>query len=182
MKKLVSLVLAVSLLLGGSALAFAYPGHGQKAGGQQEYRTEERNNQFQQNRMTGQERLELSEEQVEQLEELRAEYFDKQDELRDDLEDKREELREMYFDSAVDEGKIISLQQQVNQLQAELADLRLEHRLALRNVLSAEQLEDCEELGRFGRLEGRRGFGRFGSRGARGHRGHHRTGFGPAMK
>ena len=181
MKRLVSLVLAVSLVLGGSSLVFAYSGHGQNVGGQQGYKTQGRNNQFQQNRMTVQERLDLSEKQVEKMEKSRDEYFDKQDELRDDLEDKREELREMYFDSEVNKSEFMSLQQEVNQLRSELANLRVEHRLEMRNVLTTEQLEECEDLARFGRRSGKRGFGRSGSRGTRGHSGHHRGGFGPGM-
>ncbi|MBM7557562.1 Spy/CpxP family protein refolding chaperone [Halanaerobacter jeridensis] len=181
MKKIVSLVLVLSLVIGVSALAVAYSGQGPKAGGQQGYRTQGRNNQFQQNRMTWQERLNLSEEQVEKMEELRDEYFDQQYDLRDDREDKREELREMYFDSTANKDEIMNLQQEVNQLRTQLADLRMEHRLEMRNILTTEQLEECEDLGSFGR-RGRRGVGRTGKRGPRANRGHHRGGFGPGMR
>ena len=175
MKKIVSLVIVLSLVIGGSALAFAYAG--QQRGG---YKQQGRNNQLQQNRITWQERLNLSEEQLEKMEELREEHFEKQDELREDLADKREELREMYFDNEANENELMSLHREVNQLRIQLTDSRMEHRLAMRNVLSAEQLEECEDLGRFDH-RGRRG-ARVGRREPRANRGHHRGGFGPGMR
>ena len=167
MKKIVSLVLVLSLVLGGSALVFAY------SGPQKGNRGQGRNNQVQQNRMTGAERLDLSEEQVEEMEELRDEHFDKQDELRDDLFDKREELREMYFDSEVNKDELLSLQEEINQLQAKLADSRMEHRLEMRNILSDEQWEECADLGGFAYQGGQRGRG---SRRAQGRHGRGRRG------
>ncbi|MFO7819156.1 MAG: periplasmic heavy metal sensor [Halanaerobacter sp.] len=162
MKKLVSLVLVLSLVLGGSALVFAY------SGPQKGNRGQGRNNQAQQNRMTGAERLDLSDEQIEKMEELRDEHFEKQDELRDDVFDKREELREMYFDSEANKDEIVSLQEEVNQLQAKLADARMEHRLGMRDILSDEQLEESADLANFGRRGGQKGRGR--DRGGRGRR------------
>lgn len=167
MKKLFSLVLVLSLVLGGSALVFAY------SGPQRGYRGEGRNNQVPQDRMTWEERLDLSDEQAEKIEELRDDHFDKQDELRDDLFDKREELRDMYFDSEAKQDELLSLQEEVNQLQAKLADTRMEHRLEMRSILSDEQLEECADLANFGHRGAQRGrgFRRTQGRGRRGVRG-----------
>ena len=194
MKKIISLVLAGVLVLGASALVFAYGGH-------RGYGPQGKSNHYQR-RMNGEERVNLSQAQIEQIEEVKDKYFAKQDDLRDKLRAKKEELRELYFDKEAAKEEIISLQAEINNLRAELADLRMEQRLEMRNILTTEQLGEYENvdrsnLPRFSRrrrgLESRGAQRRYGAgsrfgRGSRGqirHRGHQGycgRGFGPRMR
>ncbi|MGM0501077.1 MAG: Spy/CpxP family protein refolding chaperone [Bacillota bacterium] len=165
MKKVVTLMLVVSLVVGGSALVLAYGSSGQRQGRYQQQRNSERQRG---NKRNWQEKLNLSEQQSEKIEELRANYFAKRDEMRDELVDKRAELREMYFNSEVSKEELTTFNTEINELRIQLNDVRAEHRLSVRNTLDQEQLEECGEY--FAEAQNYRGRGRRMNRGSRGRR------------
>ena len=179
MKKIVSLVLVLSLVLGASAVVFAYGNHSR---GDSRYREERRRDDFRRDRESMGERLNLSEAQLEKLDDLRDKYFDQQEDLRDQLADKKEEARDMYIDQDGTESEIMSLHQEIDGLQNELSKLRVEYRLEMRKILTAEQLEEFGEFGRLGRRGFRQHRGYRMQRGFRGRRADCGSGFGPGMR
>jgi len=108
--------------------------------------------------------LGLSEDQVAQLEKMRSEGRSEGIRRRADLRIAQGELNDLLRAPAVDENAINAKVKQVTDLQAAATRSRVEHRLALRQILTPEQLAKMESLGRGHRRDG-------GPRKHRGHRG-----------
>jgi Spy/CpxP family protein refolding chaperone len=149
MRKILSFVLAMTLVLGVSVYAFA---HGGGNGFAQDPRINHRNNNFR-------DELNFSNQQKDQIQELQDKYHDQMDDLMDDMRDKSRDLRDLYFDKGAKDD-ILKLQAEVNQLRDKMAMLMAEMKLEIRDILTAEQLELMEEHGMmgFGMMHGR-GFG-----------------------
>lgn len=152
MKKIMSISLVMVLVLGLSVLVLA---HGQTG----------RGNGYAQNDYYNQ--LRLSEQQIDDLEELEDEYYDRVDDLRDNLWDKQEDLRDAYIDKDVKEERINEMHSEINKLRQELFEINQQYRLELRAMLSDRQLEEMSRYGmrgmgfyncgRYGRGSRRRG-------------------------
>jgi Spy/CpxP family protein refolding chaperone len=107
--------------------------------------------------------LGLSEDQVAQLQKMRSESRSESIRRRADLRIAQGELRDLLRAPAEDENANNAKVKQVTDLQAAATRSRVEHRLALREILTPEQLAKMESLGRGHRREG--------GRKHRGHRG-----------
>jgi Spy/CpxP family protein refolding chaperone len=101
--------------------------------------------------------LGLSEDQVAQLQKMRSEGRRESIRRRADLRIAQGELHDLLRAPAVDENAIDAKVKQVTDLQAASTRSRVQHRLALRQILTPEQLEKMESLGRGHRREGWRG-------------------------
>ncbi|MFW6309347.1 MAG: periplasmic heavy metal sensor [bacterium] len=156
MKKLISFVLAVVLVVGLSSAAIAWSGRGSRTAAPAEERY---------NNSSGPAgcRFELSEYEDEKLTEIREEYWQEREKLELQLEEKQIEFDELYYDSNSSKTEIESLQDEINELRRRILALRDEFRLELRENLTDEELEEI------GYNEGneRTGF-RSGKRGHRG--------------
>ncbi|MCK8824472.1 Spy/CpxP family protein refolding chaperone [Fuchsiella alkaliacetigena] len=143
MKKTVSVVLILVLVLGLSSLAFARIGsRGQGMMGR-DYGMRGVDCDRGRSRLDGED-LNLTEEQERELEDLKIEYYEKSELVREEMWDKRAQLRELYYDSEASDGELRSLQNEIDGLRAELMELKDEQRLSLREILTAEQLEKLD--------------------------------------
>ncbi|TDX51432.1 Spy/CpxP family protein refolding chaperone [Orenia marismortui] len=160
MRRSLSFVLVMTMVLGISVYAFA---HGGGNGFNQGPRNTYRNNNYHDD-------LNLSREQEDKIEELQDKYYDQMDDLMDDLRDKGRDLRDLYFDKDAKRNEILELQAEVNQLRNQMSILMTEMRLEMRDILTAEQLDLIEDYGMmgFGMMNG---FGMIDGRGFRGHMG-----------
>jgi len=157
MKRILSFVLVMTMVLGISVYAFAHGGNGFNSQGT---RNGYRNNNHRND-------LNLSNAQEDQLEGLQDKYYDQMDDLMDDMRDKNDDLRDLYFDKDADRNEIIAAQKEVNLLRNKMFDVMAEMQLEMRDILTAEQLEYMEDYGMmgFGMMHG---FGMMGGRGFRG--------------
>ena len=136
MKKILSVSLVAVLVLGLSVFVLA---HGQ---GNRDYNGYDQDEYYN--------HLNLSEQQIHDLEELEEEYYDQVDDLRDEIWDKRDDLRELYFDKDSKEEEIVNLHNEINKLRQNLFEINQDYRLELRKMLSSRQLEEMNEYGMYG--------------------------------
>jgi Spy/CpxP family protein refolding chaperone len=103
------------------------------------------------------EKLELTEAQRDQLQDLRQEHRQTMVRLRGETAQARAELQALLLDPEVGKTEALQAQAKVSDLRAKAARLRLEHRFAVRSVLTPEQREKMEALRaeRPGRGDGR---------------------------
>jgi|GEM_PF-5738147 Spy/CpxP family protein refolding chaperone len=158
MRRILSFVLVMTMVLGVSGYAFAHGGRFNQG-----HRNNYENNDFH-------DELNLSNAQEDQLEELQDKYYDQMDNLMDEMRDKNDDLRDLYFDKDADRDEIIAAQKEVNSLRGKMFALMTEMQLEMRDILTAKQLESMEDYGMmgFGMMNG---FGMMGGRGFRGHMG-----------
>ena len=97
--------------------------------------------------------LGLSAEQTAQLKKLRAEGRKQGIRQRADLAIARIELEELMDGQSVDEKAVAAQVKVISDLQASSLKARTDQRLAMRRLLSAEQLEKMQQLERRGRRE-----------------------------
>lgn len=83
--------------------------------------------------------LDLTEEQLEQVTELRQEFFDSREELVEQLQEKRFELREEILKNESPE-KISVLEEEIAILQEEINQSREDYLVQLRTILTEEQI------------------------------------------
>lgn len=136
MKKLISGLLVLSLIVVGiSSVGFAFGGPGGKfnSGGPY-YNQQVYNNP-----------LDLTEEQEEKLEDLYEDFFDRREDIIDELRDKNDDLRELVLNET--SNNITGLKDEIEKLQNQLLNLRIEHWNELKNILTSEQLEKLEDNG-----------------------------------
>ncbi|GAB6100562.1 hypothetical protein JCM16358_24410 [Halanaerocella petrolearia] len=139
MKKIVSLGLILVLLVAGSALVLAHGGgFGNQGSVGRGYRYDQDYYQYQ---------LNLSDDQLNQIEELRDEYYHQAEDIMDQLRDKNYELHELYFEQNASRDKVVGLQEEVNGLRNKLIKLRTNFYWKLRNVLTDDQLEQFADYG-----------------------------------
>ncbi|GAB6138202.1 Spy/CpxP family protein refolding chaperone [Halanaerobaculum tunisiense] len=162
MNRLLSLGLIILLIVSISIFAFAHGG-GYRNDSEEDYYRDE---------------LNLSTAQLDKMEELQDEYYDQVDEISDQLRDQNDELRDLYFAKDSDQEEIMEVQTKINQLRNELAQLRTEMHLELREILTAEQLDRMEDHGFMSFSHMMSGWGMMGQmfRGTGNFRGHHRGG------
>jgi len=142
MKKYVSLLLIIILVLGFSTFALAWGGKS----GPRNVRGIVEVKRFGSMEELLKEELDLTEEQVDRLKEYREEYSDKLEELRDELRDRQEELHDLYFDKSKESEEVIKVQSEINLLRTKMTKHTNELRLLVRNVLTEEQLEELEDI------------------------------------
>jgi Spy/CpxP family protein refolding chaperone len=127
--------------------------------------------------------LDLTTEQAQELLALRQSNFSQMQEIRNKLFQKRAELRLAWMQIEPDADRIKSLQKEVNDLMAQRQENMVDHRLAVRNILTPEQLsqhlaqsgwggKDIRSRGMFRNSHRPRGMNRWNGPGAQ---------FGPGM-
>lgn len=136
MKKLIvtTMILSLIVLGTGTFLVEAQMGPGGAGQGYRMHNTP--NLYYQQNNFNV---LNLEEEQLDQIEDLRDDFFDQREEVIDKLSEKRLSLREAIL-KGLTEQEIANLETEVGKLQNHLTELRTEHLKNMRNVLNEEQI------------------------------------------
>jgi periplasmic protein CpxP/Spy len=114
------------------------------------------------------EKLGLTDQQVEQMRALQTKHQTDMIMRRAELKIARLELREIMTDTKLNENSALSKQDQISKMRSDIARLNLQHKIAMRKVLTDEQFKKWREM----RHEMRPGPGRHpGGRGGRGFRG-----------
>ena len=117
--------------------------------------------------------LGLTDDQVDKLADMRFEHQKEMIKKRAALKEARLELRHLMRDAEVDRKAVLSRQEKVSALKADVARMRLDYRLGMRTVLSAEQLDKwmkmCRKHGPEERMghKGKRGHCDFGPHGGK---------------
>ena len=121
--------------------------------------------------------LGLTDNQVDKLAEMRFEHQKEMIKKRAALKEARLELRQLMRNAEVDKKAALSRQEKLSALKADIAKTRLDHRLGMRAVLSAEQLDKWMKMqrkhGPRGKMRNEGGCGHrgMGSKGEMGRRG-----------
>lgn len=89
--------------------------------------------------------MDLSEEQQTELEQSRAIYHDEIKKMARRIRELRRELREELAKDNLDEAKIENLKSELQNLQAEMTDMRVNGLMQVREILSKEQYEKLQE-------------------------------------
>jgi Spy/CpxP family protein refolding chaperone len=121
--------------------------------------------------------LELTTAQAEKLTALRQSNFSEMQEVRNKLFQKSAELRLLWMQVDPDADKIKGIQKEMNALMEQKQEKRIDHRLAVRNILTPEQLtrhlarsgwygQDRRSPGMFGKGFKSRGMNRYRGPGA----------------
>jgi|GEM_PF-3721650 TolA-binding protein len=118
MKKLLSLAFIMGVLLTVTPLALA---HGEQGA-------------------THQSNLDLSQEILEKVNDLQAEYYEKIDEVQDQLRVKNRELKKLYSNQEAKDKDIIKLRKEIKELDNKIFDLKTARYLELRRLVPAEKL------------------------------------------
>jgi len=112
--------------------------------------------------------LNLSAEQIKEMQDLRTKHLNDTAALREALLTKNAELRSLWGQKEPSQTEIMKKQKEVNDLRAQLQETGVKHRLQARGILTPEQqtqLQDClADTGNFGPGYGKRGGG-YGGRG-----------------
>jgi hypothetical protein len=116
-------------------------------------------------RMAG--KLGLTDQQVEQMRALQVKHQSDMIMRRAELKIARLELREIMMSAKLNENSALSKQDQISKMKSDIARLNLQHKIAIRKILSDEQLKKWQEM----RHDMRPGPGRHPGRGGRGFRG-----------
>ncbi len=92
------------------------------------------------------EKLGLNDEQKTKVEKLNDEHFKKVGELRKELKAVSDELRTEIEKEKSDNSVIKKLSKKIKEAQGKMVDLRTDHILSLKGILSAEQFKKLNEL------------------------------------
>jgi Spy/CpxP family protein refolding chaperone len=103
--------------------------------------------------------LELTDQQIDRLEELRFEHQKEMIKKQAVVKEARLEMRMLMKETRVDEKAALAKQDRIAGLKAEIGKAKLKHRLAMRQVLTDEQLEKWMKMKRDRRHLGGRGDG-----------------------
>jgi Spy/CpxP family protein refolding chaperone len=87
--------------------------------------------------------LDLSEEQITEIKQIRLEFQKASLELKKEMETKRLEVRELMMEDPLDMAKIRAKWEEIAQLQVELKVMALENQQKVKEVLTPEQLAKC---------------------------------------
>jgi len=123
--------IAVAILLLGAGFALALPAiqaHGTKPAGKPGGR---KDSPFAQ--------LNLTAEQKQKMDQIRADFLAKTATLRADLEAKRTEFEALWFAKDLDENQILAKAAEIAKIQPQLSDYRLRQRIAMFKILTPEQ-------------------------------------------
>lgn len=141
MKKVISYVLVLGLLVAGfSMTTSAFGGSHHERG-------------FNQNRQVSAKvgtnynanPLELTEEQLDELGDIRDDFFDKREDKREELQETNFDLRELLLNDGSDE-KVASHRTKLNNLQSDINNLRINYWKDVKNVLNEEQIAEMNKL------------------------------------
>jgi Spy/CpxP family protein refolding chaperone len=91
--------------------------------------------------------LDLSAEQMTQIQDLRKKHFADTRTLREELMERRVEMRHLFADSAVNDAAITAKAAEIGSLQQLLRDDTIRLRLEERKILTPDQLNKLSELG-----------------------------------
>lgn len=92
-------------------------------------------------------RLELTPEQKEKMKDVRLDFEREKIKLRADLKIAKLELRSLMAEEELDRGDIYNKIEHMGQLKTKLAKNRVDKRMALREILTKEQLDKLKEFG-----------------------------------
>jgi len=108
--------------------------------------------------------LNLTAEQIKQMQNLRTELFNETATLRETLLARNAELRSLWAQKDPNQTEILKKQKEVNDLRAQLQEMGVKHQLQARGVLTPEQQIQLQgylsDTGNFGPGYGKRGGGR----------------------
>jgi Spy/CpxP family protein refolding chaperone len=111
--------------------------------------------------MMATEELQLTDQQMDKMADLRFEHQKAMISKRAALKEARLELRQVLRKAEVDRKAAMARQEKISALKAEIARMKLEHRLQMRDVLTKDQLEKWLKMQRMrGMHKGMRGEGR----------------------
>lgn len=106
------------------------------------------------------ERLNLTQEQINELRKIRKRYFNELQNLRKEIFQKRIELKNLYLDKNVNEMAILNKQKELMELRQKLEEKRMNLMLEERKILTPEQVEMLNRLPREKRNRMGHGMGR----------------------
>ena len=109
------------------------------------------------------EELNLTAEQVKEIEQLHEEMMAESKPLRDQMKALREKMHKLWSEDYPNEGEIIAVQREMSALRLQLSELRTQMKLDMMEVLNAEQREKFRSMK--GKFRGKRGHGRHGKGG-----------------
>ncbi|MCK7515731.1 MAG: Spy/CpxP family protein refolding chaperone [Desulfobacterales bacterium] len=89
----------------------------------------------------------LTPEQSQKLQELRQSYFNDIGPLQNQMFSKRAEMRMLWSQANPDAGKIAAKQQEIQALETQLREKATQHQLAVRKILTPEQLAQMPGMG-----------------------------------
>ena len=112
-------------------------------------------------------KLGLTDQQIEQMRSLRVKHQSDMIMRRAELKVAQLELREMMMSSKLNESAALSKQEQISKMKSDIAKLKLQNRIAMRKILTDEQLKKWQDM----RKDMRPGPGHRPGRGAHGFRG-----------
>ena len=136
MKKMLSVFMAIAMVLMMAALVSASP---QEKGGQDCAMPglfKHRIAKF----------LNLSQEQIEKMKEVRNNFQKDTRDLKYDLAAKRLEMRKLFTDPKTDEATLIAKQKELNALRQQLMEKRGQMAIEQRRILTAEQIAKLDKL------------------------------------
>lgn len=148
-KKLLVMGILLVFILSAASLAYAFPGYGLGKG--QAFKD-----------------LNLTDEQIKKITDIRTQYFDKMLTLRNDLAKLNFELRNLYLQNNPDQKLIDDKISKIKELKDKMLSLKQEEFEKIKGVLTAEQLSKLQNQqglpggirGKAGRGFGVKGFGR----------------------
>lgn len=127
-KKLLAIATALVLILGIAGAAFAATATGTSSA--------TANNQWR----SPLQDLNLTDDQLSKLRELRTEFFNKTQEIRSELQKKMFELSNLYLSNNPDQSQIEAKRAEIEKLQNQLNEMRKESSQELSSILTKEQL------------------------------------------
>lgn len=83
--------------------------------------------------------LNLTAEQIKQMQDLRTEHFNQTSTLRETLLARNAELRSLWAQKDPSQTEILKKQKEINDLRAQLQEMGVKHQLQARGILTAEQ-------------------------------------------
>lgn len=102
------------------------------------------------------EKLGLNDQQVAKLEALKDDQGDDAQSLREQIRTKRDELHALLLAPTLDKAKLSAASREINALEGQLQDRRLEFLIAARGVLTPEQFKTFVDMKKGGRHHGHR--------------------------
>jgi Spy/CpxP family protein refolding chaperone len=111
--------------------------------------------------MAAMEELQLTDQQMDKLADLRFEHQKAMISKRAELKEAELELKQLMSKATVDKKAAMASQDKISAAKAEIARMRLQHRLQMRDVLTKDQLQTWLKMQRMhGMHKGMRGEGR----------------------
>jgi len=152
MKKIISMILVLGLLVTGFSLSI--DAFGGPKGGNNGVQTTKGYNQNDVQRNFYNNPLDLDDSQMEKMNEARNDFFEKREDLQSELQGLNSELKELVMENADDE-EIATIRTKINNLQSELENSRVNYWNQVKNILTEEQIAEMNN--NFNR--GRQNFG-----------------------